>query len=108
MKNNLFEIPEELSDKFEFFQTLYSDEKENGIEIEKIISAGHTTPEGKWLEQEKNEWVILITGNAEIVFCDERKFILNAGDHLFIPSGIKHRVIKTSSDPKCIWLAVHF
>ncbi|MFZ1320996.1 MAG: cupin domain-containing protein [Ignavibacteria bacterium] len=105
MKNNLFEIPDELDNKFEFFQTLYSDEK---IEIEKIISTGQVTPEGKWLTQEKNEWVILITGNAEIVFYDERNFILNAGDHLFIPSGVKHRVEKTSSEPKCIWLAVHF
>jgi len=108
MENNLFEIPDDLDSKFEFFKTLYSDEKENGVEIEKIISAGHSTPVGKWLEQEKNEWVVLITGNAEIIFSDERKFILNAGDHLFIPSGVKHRVVKTSTEPKCIWLAVHF
>ena len=37
MKNNLFEIPDELDNKFEFFQTLYSDEK---IEIEKKKNSG--------------------------------------------------------------------
>jgi len=108
MENNLFEIPEDLNSRFELFQTLYSEENENGIEIEKIISAGHITPEGKWLEQEKNEWVILVKGNAEIIFSDERKFNLNEGDHLFIPAGVKHRVERTSSEPMCIWLAVHF
>ncbi len=121
MKNNLFERPQELNERFEYFQTLYPDSNESenengndnveskgGIQIERIISTGHITPEGRWLEQEKNEWVVLIKGNAEILFFDERKFLLNAGDHLFIPAGVKHRVIRTSSDPGCIWLAVHF
>ncbi len=119
MKNNLFEIQEKLNEKFEHFQTLYPDnnesenyneidENKSGIQIERIISAGHVTPDGRWLEQEKNEWVILIKGNAEILFFDDRKFLLNAGDHLFIPAGVKHRVVRTSSDPECIWLAVHF
>ena len=119
MKNNLFERPQDLNDKFEHFLTLFpdniesenyndSDENKSGIQIERIISAGHITPEGRWLEQEKNEWVILIKGNADILFFDESKFLLNAGDHLVIPAGVKHRVTKTSSDPECIWLAVHF
>ncbi|MBS1517024.1 MAG: cupin domain-containing protein [Bacteroidetes bacterium] len=105
MENNLFEIPAGLNKKFELFQPLYSGET---IEIERIISEGHATPEGSWLEQERNEWVILITGNAVISFSDGRDFVLNAGDHLFIPAGVRHRVEKTSSEPKCIWLAVHF
>ncbi|MFK7907206.1 MAG: cupin domain-containing protein [Chitinophagales bacterium] len=33
---------------------------------------------------------------------------LKGGDSVFIEAGRKHRVIFTSKEPPCIWLAVHF
>jgi len=32
---------------------------------------------------------------------------MGAGDHLFIPAHTRHRVLATSEEPRCLWLAVH-
>jgi cupin 2 domain-containing protein len=32
---------------------------------------------------------------------------LGAGDTIFIPAHTPHRVVTTSTNPQCIWLAVH-
>jgi uncharacterized RmlC-like cupin family protein len=32
---------------------------------------------------------------------------LRPGDHLLIPAGLPHRVLATSDEPRCLWLAVH-
>jgi cupin 2 domain-containing protein len=32
---------------------------------------------------------------------------LGRGDSLLIPAGTSHRVLDTSADPHCIWLALH-
>ena len=32
---------------------------------------------------------------------------LGPGDHLFIPAHTLHRVLATSAEPPCLWLAVH-
>jgi cupin 2 domain-containing protein len=76
--------------------------------IERIISRGHTTPDGQWYDQSQDEWVMLLQGKAAITFFDGKQTELTAGDHLLLPAGIKHRVSYTSKDPDCIWLAVHF
>jgi len=33
---------------------------------------------------------------------------LGKGDYVLIPPMQKHRVVYTSQEPPCIWLAVHF
>ena len=45
----------------EVFETLVSSE---GIRIERIISTGQATPEGEWLDQDRDEWVVLLQGAA--------------------------------------------
>ncbi len=98
MKNNFFEnlnIPEE----DENFETLL---KCKNIIIERIVSSDNIKP--KEYKQEQDEWVILMKGNAEIEV-DGKKFILNEGDYIFIPSKTSHRVLKTEKGT--IWLAVH-
>ena len=103
--NNIFNR-EGLSEVNESFITLYSNEN---IIIEKIVSFGQTTSVNKWLEQDKDEWVVLLQGKAEIFFeKDNNKVILKKGYYILIPSHSRHRVEYTSSDPPCIWLAVHF
>jgi cupin 2 domain-containing protein len=79
----------------------------DNIVIEKIISSGQKTPDKKWLQQDKDEWVILLQGSSELSFENERSVTLKSGDYIFIPSNLKHRVERTSSEPVCIWLAVH-
>jgi len=79
----------------------------NDVMIERIISKGHITPEGDWYNQEKDEWVLLLQGNAVIQYEDLTETKMTKGDSLFIAAHQKHRVSYTSSDPHCIWLAVH-
>lgn len=75
------------------------------VRVERIVSHGHQSPEGFWYDQEENEWVILLEGEAEILFQDpEECTILGKGDWLLIPRHKKHRVTRTSSP--AIWLAV--
>lgn len=53
---NLFsKIPDNFPE--EIFETLL---KGKSFILEKIISSQHSTPEGQWYDQEKDEWVILL------------------------------------------------
>lgn len=101
---NLFNLTSDLPDE-EIFDQLYQNEK---IKIERIISSGQCSPPGYWYEQEKNEWVLLLQGEAVISYRDGQKINLQVGDYLLLPAGSAHRVDETSQDPPCIWLAIHF
>ncbi|WP_420208306.1 cupin domain-containing protein [Candidatus Electronema sp. JC] len=78
------------------------------IRIERIVSAGHTSPASGWYDQEENEWVIVLEGAGTILFEDGRKVTLNKGDFLHIPAHEKHKVAWTDPDRLTIWLAVHY
>jgi cupin 2 domain-containing protein len=80
---------------------------DQGVRIERIVSAGHSSPPGFWYDQERDEWVCLVQGNATIAWHDGRSRDLSPGDCLLIPAHEKHRVEWTSQNPPCIWLAVH-
>ena len=75
--------------------------------IERIISTGQATPPDQWYDQEQDEWVILLQGQATVSYGDGRKVLLKAGDYLLIVAHEKHRVEQTSAAPPCIWLAIH-
>lgn len=100
---NIFDLPLKLPTE-EWFEPLVSSEQ---VLIERIISTGQTTPVGEWYNQERDEWVILLQGNATLNYTDGFSIQLKAGDYIFIPAHQKHRVVYTSSEPPCIWLAVH-
>ena len=78
-----------------------------GVAIERIVSTGQATPAGEWLQQERDDWVVLLVGEAELGYDDGSRLRLGAGDHVMIPAGERHRVEWTRVDPPCIWLAVH-
>jgi cupin 2 domain-containing protein len=100
---NLFELPETLP-AGELVERIARGE---GVLVERIVSTGHVTPPGDWLEQERDEWVVLVQGAAELSFAHGARMALEAGDHVLIPARSRHRVERTSSEPPCIWLAVH-
>ncbi len=104
MKGNIFKVDHELPSKYEIFDELIST---RDTLIERIVSTGQSTPEGKWLEQDRDEWVVLLKGEAGLSFEDGEKILLNEGDYVLIPSGKRHRVDKTSESPYCLWLAFH-
>ena len=75
--------------------------------VERIVSTGQTTPPGEWLEQERDEWVVLLAGEAALSFAAGTDLVLGAGDHVLIQAGERHRVERTRAEPPCVWLAVH-
>jgi cupin 2 domain-containing protein len=104
-KQNLFcGIPPTLQK--EFFQTL----AESGtIRIERIVSEGHATVPGEWYDQEWDEWVLLVTGGATLLFeSNDVPLDLKPGDHVMIPARCRHRVERTDPEQKTVWLVVHF
>ena len=103
MAANLFEFPASLPDA-EVSEPLIPD---RGVLIERIISTGQTTPVGEWYDQDRDEWVALLQGNATLTYANGRSLDLKAGDHVLIPAHERHRVDRTSTSPPCIWLAVH-
>ena len=100
---NLFSFNPSPNDE-EIFDRLFQNEN---ILIERIISSGQCSPPGFWYEQEKDEWVLLLQGEAVISYRDGQTINLQVGDYLFLPAKLAHRVEKTSQDPPSIWLAIH-
>lgn len=103
IKNIRDNVPEKL--KEEFFEEILAG---SNFKLERIISEGHASPKDFWYDQDKNEFVFLFSGSAELLYDDGRKFFLNAGDYLIIPAHQKHRVERTDSKQKTYWLALHY
>ena len=92
----------ELDKDNEIFETIFQN---NIIKIERIVSCGQTSPVGFWYNQNENEFVILLSGEAKIEF-KTYTITLKKGDYLLIPKHVKHRVSFTSLDKPTIWLAI--
>ena len=92
---NIFDL-KDLSEKEEVVRILAEGKN---VKIEKIISTGQTTD---WQESEQNEFVILVQGEAEIEYFEDK------GDTILINRGEKHRVSYTSKNPCCIWICIFF
>nr|VFJ47080.1 MAG: cupin 2 domain-containing protein [Candidatus Kentron sp. FM]VFJ73204.1 MAG: cupin 2 domain-containing protein [Candidatus Kentron sp. FM]VFK08904.1 MAG: cupin 2 domain-containing protein [Candidatus Kentron sp. FM] len=104
MKKNMFEaIPDDL--EREVFDILVNN---GSVRIERIISNGHRSPASGWYDQEENEWVMVLKGEAMLSFYDGSCFHLHPGDFMDIPSHRKHKVDWTDPDGETIWLAVHY
>lgn len=104
MKNLLQNVAAPRTDAApEIFEALLTGE--NGLLVERIVSHGHTTLEGEWYDQEKDEWVLVLEGHARLLYADGSEITLHKGDNLLIPKHVRHRVNATSSP--CVWLAVH-
>jgi len=73
--------------------------------LEQIVSRGAANPDGFWYDQDRDEWVLLLCGEAELRFESGEAIILTAGDPLLIPAHRRHRVERTSVD--AVWLALH-
>ncbi len=102
---NIFSAVQEQSSE-EIFETVLQTRQ---FKIERIISKGHTTTEGEWYDQDKNEWVLVLKGNACLLFEDnDETVVMRAGDYINIPAHRKHRVEWTGPEEETIWLAIHY
>jgi cupin 2 domain-containing protein len=74
------------------------------VRIERIVSSAR--PDPTLYDQPQDEWVCLLQGEAELWVAGQSVH-LKPGDHCFIPARTPHRVVRTSPEPPCIWLAIH-
>jgi len=80
-----------------------------GARLERIVSRGHRTPDGEWYDQEWDEWVLVLTGRAELRIEGENDLIqLGPGDSLLLPAHVRHRVEWTDPAGDTVWLALHY
>lgn len=79
------------------------------VRIERIISRGQHSEPGFWYEQEQNEWVLLLKGEAELRFEENDLSVrLTQGSYVDIPAHARHRVEWTEPDGETLWLAVFY
>lgn len=95
--NNLYR-QNEPAENTELFTTLFQNDS---LKIESIRSWLRTP--GEIYDQEQDEWVILLTGEAELEI-NTLPLILHSGDYFLIPRHTPHRVLSTSKN--ALWLAV--
>jgi cupin 2 domain-containing protein len=100
---NVFRLPDTLPPD-ELVEVLAGGE---GVLVERIVSTGQATSQNEWQSGESDEWVVLLTGHAELSYEDGSRLRLEPGDYVLIPAGERHRVEATSAYPPCVWLAVH-
>ena len=100
---NLFQLPDPLPTA-ELFTTLFETRQ---LRVERILSTGQTTPPDEWYDQSQDEWVVLLQGSATLTYEDGASLALEPGTYVLIPAHRRHRVSFTSSDPPCVWLAIH-
>ncbi len=96
-------IPTDLTK--EVFEDLVTSDS---VHIERIISKGHQSPKNGWYDQDRSEWVILLQGEARLLFKDGKSIHLTKGDYINIAAHQKHKVEWTLPDKETIWLAIHY
>lgn len=106
-------IFEGLKDAFAGEAEVFSEEFEQlaageNVRIERIVSKGHCSPENFWYDQPDDEWVILLSGAAELEFENGKLITMHPGDWINIPAHKRHRVKSTHPDTQSVWLAVHY
>ena len=91
----------------------YTQPKEGEENIEQLFSKDNITInrivsnkiiDGEWYDQNEDEWLVLVSGEALLVFENEEVKLLK-GDTFYIPRHTKHSVKKTSKD--ALWLTVY-
>jgi len=103
IKNIFSDIPENIPE--EIFETLV---RNKNIKVERIVSKGHRSPKDFWYDQEQDEWVLVLQGEAKLLFQHEKQpILLKAGDYINIPAHRKHRVEWTTPNTETVWLAIY-
>ena len=102
VKNLLASVPSQLPD--ELSETLIEG---TNVRVERIVSRGHSSPEGFWYDQDESEWVLVVSGRARLRFEDLADPVeMGSGDFLEIAAHRRHRVDWTDPDQDTVWLAI--
>lgn len=106
MSGNLFAGIGVADSPSEQFEELLS---RSGFRVERIVSGGQASPPGFWYDQDVGEWVVLLSGAAEVQFENEaesRRMV--PGDWVNIEAHRRHRVNWTDPSQPTVWLAIHY
>ena len=99
---NLYEFDSSSAQSSEIVDVIFED---RNTRVERIVSMGQVSPKDFVYDQNEDELVTVLKGEAIISLVDEnREFHLYEGDTFVICAGVRHRVIYTTSP--CIWLCV--
>jgi len=78
---------------------------QGAVRVERIISGGHASAEDFWYEQDEDEWVMLVRGEARLSIEGRDKALeMLPGDHIELPAKLRHRIDFVSDD--ALWIAV--
>ncbi|MGC4007396.1 MAG: cupin domain-containing protein [Pirellulales bacterium] len=102
---NLFaDLPDDVS--CEIVEVLALNPK---VRIERIVSHGQATPSDFVYDQKQAEFVVLLSGAAELRFLDEpNPRQLAPGDWVAIAPHRHHRVEWTDAATPTVWLAIFY
>ena len=81
--------------------------RDKNIRIERIVSNGQISDENFWYNQDENEFVLLLDGEAILEF-ENREITLKKGDFIDIKSRTKNRIKYTYLDEPTIRLAIFY
>lgn len=77
------------------------------VRIERILSQGQASPSDFWYDQDEDEFVVLLQGEALLELCNpDEQLRLRPGDHLTIAAHRRHRVAWTHPHQISLWLAI--
>ncbi len=103
---NIFSGFPEIAENKEIPETLLDTQQ---FRLERILSTGQKTPPGEWYDQNTNEWVTLLSGEARVFFEGESEVcVMHPGDYVHIPAHRRHRVEWPDPEQKTVWLALHY
>jgi cupin 2 domain-containing protein len=78
------------------------------LNVERIVSMGHTSPPGFWYDDARAEWVVLLSGAAVLEFEDDGTLHdMRPGDYVLIAPHCRHRVAWTHEEQPSTWLAIY-
>ncbi|WP_175853027.1 cupin domain-containing protein [Burkholderia anthina] len=78
------------------------------LNVERIVSMGHASPDGFWYDDPRAEWVALLSGAAALEFEDgPARHDMRPGDYVLIEPHCRHRVAWTHPDVPSVWLAIY-
>ena len=78
-----------------------------GVRVERIVSTGQSSPPGAWFDQDEDEFVLLLAGEAVLrIEGMASPLRLTPGAWVNLPAHCRHRVEWTQAEPPTVWLAV--
>ncbi|KDB08891.1 Cupin 2 conserved barrel domain protein [Burkholderia sp. lig30] len=78
------------------------------VNVERIVSMGHASPEGFWYDDSRAEWVVLLSGAAALEFEEDSMLHdMSPGDYVLIEPHCRHRVAWTHAEEPTVWLAIY-